>query len=82
VRTKLYLFQFAFDIGYLDYKNNIVPDILSLFTYLKYDSDSLFENKNIFENIINKYYYSSVIVIEMSNEFKNSIKRGYDNENR
>jgi predicted RNA methylase len=56
-------------------KNNTVPDVLSLLTYLKYDSNSLSENKNIFENIINKYYYYNAIVVEIFDEFKNNIKK-------
>jgi hypothetical protein len=42
---------------------------------LKYDSDSLSENKNILEDAINEYYYYNMIIIEMSDEFKNNIKK-------
>jgi hypothetical protein len=82
VRAELYLFQYTFDIRYHANKNNTVPDILSRLIRLKYDSNSLFKNKNIFENIINKYYYYNATVIEISDEFKNSIKKEYDNENK
>jgi hypothetical protein len=71
-----------FDIRYRVNKNNIVSDILSRLTYLKYDSNSLSENKDILENIINKYYYYNTTVIEMSDEFKNNIKKEYDNKNK
>jgi hypothetical protein len=70
------------DIRYRVSKNNTVPDILSRLTHLKYDSNSLSENKNIFENVINKYYYYNIIVIEMSDEFKDNIKKRYDNKNK
>jgi hypothetical protein len=73
VRAELYLSQYIFDIRYRVSKNNIVSDIFSLLIRLKYNSNSLFKNKNIFENAINKYYYYSAIVIEISDEFKNNI---------
>jgi hypothetical protein len=82
VRIKLYLFQFALDIRYRVNKNNIVPNVFSRLALLKYDSDLLSENKDIFEDAINKYHYYNMIVIEMSDEFKNSIKKEYDNEDR
>jgi hypothetical protein len=82
VRIKLYLFQFAFDIKYHINKNNIVPDVLSRLARLKYDSNLLSENKNIFENAINDYYYYNMIMIEISDKFKNNIKKDYDNKNK
>jgi hypothetical protein len=82
VRAELYLSQYALDVRYRAGKNNIVPNVLSRLTRLKYDSNSLSENKNIFEDAINEYYYYNVIVIEMSDEFKNNIKKGYDDENK
>jgi hypothetical protein len=82
VRAELYLSQYTLDIRYRVNKNNTVPDAFSRLTRLKYDSNSLSEDKNIFEDIINKYYYYNVIVIEMSDEFKNNIKKGYDDESR
>jgi hypothetical protein len=71
-----------FDIRYRVNKNNIIPDILSRLTRLKHDSNSLSEDKNIYENIINKYYYYNIIVIEISDEFENNIKKEYDNKNK
>jgi hypothetical protein len=82
VRAELYLSQYILDIRYRASKNNTVPDVLSHLIYLKHDSNSLSENKNILENAINKYYYYNVIVIEISDEFKNNIKKGYDNKNK
>jgi hypothetical protein len=82
VRAELYLFQYTLDIRYRAGKNNTVSDALSRLTCLKYDSNSLFENKDILEDIINKYYYYNVTVIEMSDEFKNNIKKRYDNEDK
>jgi hypothetical protein len=57
-------------------------NVLSRLIRLKYDSNSLSENKNILENIINKYYYYSATVIEIFDEFKNNIKKEYDNKNK
>jgi hypothetical protein len=71
-----------FDIKYCADKNNIVSNVLSRLICLKYDSNSLSENKNIFEDAINKYYYYNIIVIEISDEFKNNIKKEYDNKNK
>jgi hypothetical protein len=82
VRAELYLSQYTLDIKYRADKNNIVSDAFSRLTYLKYDSNLLSENKDIFENIINKYYCYNIIAIEISDEFKNNIKKRYDNENR
>jgi hypothetical protein len=82
VRAELYLFQYALDIRYRADKDNIIPNAFSRLARLKYDSNSLSEDKGIFEDIINKYYYYNVIVIEMSDEFKNNIKKKYDNEDR
>jgi hypothetical protein len=82
VRIELYLSQYTLDIRYRANKNNTVPDAFSRLTRLKHDSNSLFENKNIFENTINKYYYYNAIVIEIFDEFKNNIKKKYDNENK
>jgi hypothetical protein len=82
VRAGLYLFQFALDIRYRADKNSTVPDIFSRLARLKHDSDLLSEDKNILEDTINKYYSYNAIVIEMSDEFKNSIKRKYDNKNK
>jgi hypothetical protein len=82
VRAELYLFQYTFDIKYRVNKNNIVPNALSRLTRLKYNSNSLSENKDIFENIINKYHCYNIIVIEISDEFKNNIKKEYDNKSR
>jgi hypothetical protein len=82
VRAKLYLFQYTFDIRYRVSKNNIVPDVLSRLTRLKYDSNSLSKNENILEDVINKYHYYNIIVIEISDEFKNNIKKKYDNKDR
>jgi hypothetical protein len=70
VRAELYLFQYAFDVRYRADKNNIVPDAFSRLIYLKYDSNSLSEDKDIFKDIINEYYYYNIIVIEISDEFK------------
>jgi hypothetical protein len=69
-----------FDIRYRANKNNIVPDIFSRLARLKHDSDLLSEDKDIFEDTINKYYCYNTIVNEISDEFKNNIKKGYDNE--
>jgi hypothetical protein len=82
MRTELYLFQYIFDIRYRANKNNNVSDIFSRLTRLKYDSNSLSEDKDIFENAINKFYCYNIIVIEIFDEFKNNIKKGYDNEDR
>ena len=82
MRAELYLSQYTLDIRYRVNKNNIIPNALSRLIYLKYDSNSLSEDKNIFEDIINKYYYYNIIVIEISDEFKNNIKKEYDNENK
>jgi hypothetical protein len=82
VRVGLYLSQYTLDIRYRASKNNTVPNVLSRLTRLKYDSNSLSENKDILEDAINKYYYYNIIVIEISDEFKNKIKKGYDNENK
>jgi hypothetical protein len=82
VRAELYLSQYTFDIRYRADKNNIVPDALSRLTRLKYNSNSLSENEDIFEDAINKYYYYNAIVIEISDEFKNNIKKKYDNKNK
>jgi hypothetical protein len=82
VRAELYLFQYTLDIRYCADKNNTVPNVLSHLTRLKYDSNSLSENKNILEDIIDKYYYYNTIVIEISDKFKNNIKKKYDNENK
>jgi hypothetical protein len=70
------------DIRYRVNKNNIVPNVFSHLIYLKHDSNLLSENKNILEDIINKYYCYNAIVIEISDKFKNNIKKGYDNKNR
>jgi hypothetical protein len=82
VRAELYLFQYTLDIKYHAGKDNTVSDIFSRLIRLKYDSNSLSEDKNIFEDIINEYYYYNIIVIEISDEFKNNIKKGYDDENK
>jgi hypothetical protein len=82
VRAELYLSQYTLDIRYRVSKNNTVPNILSRLIRLKYDSNSLSENKNILEDIINKYYYYNTTVIEISDEFKNNIKKKYDNKNK
>jgi hypothetical protein len=75
VRAELYLFQYALDIRYRVNKNNIVPDTLSRLIRLKHDSNLLSKNKDILEDIINEYYYYNAIVIEISDEFKNNIKK-------
>jgi hypothetical protein len=82
VRAELYLFQYTFDIKYRVNKNNTVPDIFSCLIRLKHDSNSLPENKDILETVINKYYYYNTIVIEISDEFKNNIKKKYDDKNK
>jgi hypothetical protein len=82
MRAELYLSQYIFNIRYRADKNNIVLNIFSRLTYLKHDSNSLSEDKDIFENAINKYYYYNAIVIEISDEFKNNIKKEYDNKDR
>jgi hypothetical protein len=82
VRAELYLFQYALDIRYRAGKNNTVPNAFSRLIRLKHDSNSLSEDKNIFENAINKYHYYNAIVIEIFDEFKNNIKKGYDNKNK
>jgi hypothetical protein len=82
MRVKLYLFQYTLDIRYRANKNNIISNILSRLTRLKYDSNSLSENKDIFEDAINKYHYYNITVIEISDEFKNNIKKEYDNESK
>jgi hypothetical protein len=80
VRVELYLSQYTFDIKYRVNKNNTVPNGFPRLIRLKYDSNSLFENKNILENIIDKYYYYNIIVIEIFDEFKNNIKKRYDED--
>jgi hypothetical protein len=82
VRAKLYLSQYTLDIRYRAGKNNIVSNAFSRLIHLKYNSNSLSEDKNIFEDIINKYYCYNAIVIEMSDEFKDNIKKRYDDESR
>jgi hypothetical protein len=82
VLAKLYLFHYTFDIRYRADKNIIISDIFSYLTRLKYDSNSLSENKKFFENAINKYHYYNATVIEISDEFKNNIKKEYDDEDR
>jgi hypothetical protein len=82
VRAGLYLFQYTLDIKYRADKNNTVPNALSRLARLKYDSNSLSENKGILEDAINEYHCYNAIVIEISDEFKNNIKKGYDNENK
>jgi hypothetical protein len=82
VRAELYLSQYTLDIKYRVDKNNTVPDAFSRLTRLKYDSNSLSENKDILEDAINKYYYYNITAIEISDEFKNNIKKKYDNKNR
>jgi hypothetical protein len=82
VRVELYLFQYALDIKYRVNKDNIVPDIISRLIYLKYDPNSLSKDKNILEDAINKYYCYNIIVMEMSDKFKNNIKKEYDNKNK
>jgi hypothetical protein len=71
-----------FDIRYRADKNNIVLNIFSRLIRLKRDSNSLSEDKDILENAINKYYYYNATVIEISDEFKNNIKKEYDNKNK
>jgi hypothetical protein len=63
------------DIRYCANKNNTVLNAFSRLTRLKHDSNSLSENKNILENAINEYYYYNTIIIEISDEFKNNIKK-------
>jgi hypothetical protein len=70
------------DIRYRVNKNNIISDTLSRLTHLKYDSNLLSKNKDIFEDIINKYHYYNTTVIEIFDEFKNNIKKGYDDKNK
>jgi hypothetical protein len=82
VRAKLYLSQYTLDIKYRAGKNNIIPNILWRLIRLKYDSNSLSKNENILEDTINKYYYYNTTVIEISDEFKNNIKKKYDNKDR
>jgi hypothetical protein len=82
MRIRLYLFQYTLNIRYRVNKNNIVSDAFSRLTRLKHDSNSLSENKDIFEDTINKYHCYNTIVIEISDEFKNNIKKKYDNENK
>jgi hypothetical protein len=82
MRIRLYLFQYTLNIRYRVNKNNIISDVLSRLIRLKYNSNSLSEDKNILENIINKYYCYNAIVIEMSDEFKNNIKKEYNNKNK
>jgi hypothetical protein len=82
MRAELYLSQYIFDIRYHADKNNTVPNVFSRLIRLKHDSNSLSENKNILENIINKYHYYNATVIEISDEFKNNIKKRYNNENK
>jgi hypothetical protein len=80
VRIKLYLFQYTLDIKYRVNKNNTVPDSFSRLTHLKHDSNSLSEDKNILENTIDEYYCYSATIIEISDKFKNNIKKKYDFE--
>jgi hypothetical protein len=82
VRAELYLSQYTLDIKYRADKNNTVPNVLSRLICLKNDSNSLSKDKDIFENAINKYYYYNPTVIEISDEFKNNVKKEYDNENK
>jgi hypothetical protein len=82
VRAELYLSQYTLDIRHRVDKNNTVPNALSRLTRLKHDSNSLFENENILENTINKYHYYNATVIEISDEFKNNIKKKYNNEDK
>jgi hypothetical protein len=82
VRAKLYLSQYALDIRYRAGKNNIVPDAFSRLIRLKHDSNSLSENKDILEDVINKYHYYNATVIEISDEFKNNIKKEYDDKDK
>jgi hypothetical protein len=82
VRAELYLSQYTLDIRYRVNRNNTVPNALSRLIRLKYDSNSLSKDKDILEDIINEYHYYNTIVIEISDEFKNNIKKGYDNKNR
>jgi hypothetical protein len=75
-------------IGHVIYKaapqgsSITVPDILSRLIRLKYDSKSLSEDKDILENVINKYYCYNITVIEISDEFKKNIKKEYDNKDK
>jgi hypothetical protein len=82
VRAGLYLSQYTLDIKYRAGKNNTVPNALSRLIRLKYNSNSLSEDESILEDTINKYHYYNIIVIEMSDEFKNNIKKRYDNEDK
>jgi hypothetical protein len=82
VRAELYLSQYTLDIRYRADKNNTVLNAFSRLARLKHDSNSLSENKNILENAINEYHYYNTIVIEISDEFKNNIKKEYDDKNR
>jgi hypothetical protein len=82
MQAELYLFQYTFDIRYRVNKNNTVPDAFSRLIRLKHDSNSLSENKDIFEDTINKYYYYNATAIEIFDEFKNNIKKRYDNKDR
>jgi hypothetical protein len=82
IRAELYLSQYALDIKYRVDKNNIVSDVFSRLICLKYDSNSLSEDKNIFENAINKYHCYNITVIEISDEFKINIKKEYDDEDK
>jgi hypothetical protein len=82
MRAELYLSQFALDIRYRAGKKNIVSNAPSRLIYLKHDSNLLSENKNIFEDVFNEYYCYSATVIEISDDFKNNIRKEYDNENR
>jgi hypothetical protein len=82
VRAELYLFQYTLDIRYRADKNYTVSDIFSRLIHLKHDSNSLSENKNILEDIINEYYYYNIIGIEIFDELKNNIKKGYNDENK
>jgi hypothetical protein len=68
-----------FEIAYIIWT---VRKIRHLIIKSKYDSNSLSKDKNILEDIINKYYYYNAAVIEMSDEFKNNIKKEYDDKNR
>jgi hypothetical protein len=70
------------DVRYRAGKNYIISDTLSRLTRLKYDSNSLSKNKGILEDTINKYHYYNAIVIEISDEFKDNIKKEYNNENK
>jgi hypothetical protein len=80
VRAGLYLSQYALDIRHRAGKDNTVPDALSRLTRLKHDSNSLSEDEDILEDAIDEYHCYSATMIEISDEFKNNIKKGYDLE--